>query len=44
MKDILIRESRESDYQAIVGINDAEVQYTSPMDIKRLHELDQFSA
>ena len=44
MKDILIRESRESDYQAIVDINDAEVQYTSPMDIKRLRELDQFSA
>ena len=44
MKDILIRESRESDYQAIVDINDAEVQYTSPMDIKRLRVLDQFSA
>ena len=43
MKDILIRESREADYQAIVDINDAEVQYTSPMDLKRLRELDQFS-
>ena len=44
MKKILIRESHEFDYQTIVDINDAEVQHTSPMDIKRLRDLDYFSA
>ena len=44
MKEILIRESNEFDYQTIVDINDVEVQHTSPMNIKRLHDLDQFSS
>ena len=44
MKEILIRKSRERDYQTIVAINEDEVQHTSPMDIKRLRNLDHFSA
>ncbi|MBW2636902.1 MAG: GNAT family N-acetyltransferase [Deltaproteobacteria bacterium] len=44
MKNILIRDSNELDYQTIVDINDVEVQHTSPMDVKHLRDLDQFSA
>ena len=43
MKEVLIRESHEIDYQTIVDINDVEVRHTSPMDIKRLRDLDHFS-
>jgi len=44
MGKFLIRDSNELDYQTIVDINDVEVQYTSPMDVKRLRYLDQLSA
>lgn len=44
MKDVLIRAVRESDYPAIVALNDAEVQHTSPMDLPRLRDLDSVSA
>lgn len=44
MGKFLIRDSSELDYQTIVDINDVEVQYTSPMDVKRLRDLDQLSA
>ncbi len=44
MGKFLIRDSNELDYQTIVDINDVEVQYTSPMDVKRLRDLDQLSA
>ncbi len=43
MKKFLIRESHETDFQTIVDINDAEVRQTSPMDIKRLRDLDHIS-
>ncbi len=41
---MLIRDSQEFDYQAIVAINDVEVQHTSSMNGKRLRELDQLSS
>jgi predicted GNAT superfamily acetyltransferase len=44
MEQILIRNPNTFDYQAIVDINSAEVQHTSPMNAKYLHDLDQFSS
>jgi len=44
MGKFLIRDSSELDHQTIVNINDVEVQYTSPMDVKRLRDLEQLSA
>jgi len=44
MIEVLIREAQAFDYPTIVGINDAEVRHTSPMDMGRLHDLDQLAA
>ena len=42
--DILIRNTVESDFNSIVDLNESEVEYTSPMNIDRLRELDQYSS
>lgn len=44
MEDISIRDARKEDYPAIVGLNDGEVEHTSPMDLKRLGLLASLAA
>ena len=39
-----IRKSTPSDFEAIIALNDAEVQQTSPMDLKRLIALVEMAA
>ena len=41
MQDVIIRDAHDEDFQLIVDINDAEVQHTSPMSVRRLSDLDQ---
>jgi uncharacterized protein len=43
MNAVTIRDANESDYDAIVRLNDAEVQHTSHMDVERLRYLDNIS-
>jgi uncharacterized protein len=43
MITVPLRDATESDFEAIVRLNDAEVQHTSPMDIERLRHLDSIS-
>jgi predicted GNAT superfamily acetyltransferase len=38
-----LRQANESDFDAILRLNDAEVQHTSPMDLERLRHLDDIS-
>ena len=44
MKDILIRDVGKFDYQTIVDINAVESQNTSPINLQRLRDLEQFSS
>ena len=39
-----IRDSTPSDFEAIIGLNDAEVQQTSPMNLERLIALVEMAA
>jgi len=39
-----IRDANESHFESILGINDIEIQQTSPMDLERLRSLHQLSA
>ncbi len=43
MNQVSIRDAQESDFEAIVELNDAEVQQTSAMDMERLRHLDGIS-
>jgi uncharacterized protein len=44
MGDTKIRQADETDFQAIVELNDSEVQHTSAMDIKRLKYLHSLAS
>ena len=44
MKHIAIRDANEMDFVAVVALNAAEVQHTSPMDEARLRQLDGLSS
>ncbi len=44
MAEIRIRDIEEKDYARIVGLNEAVVQQTSPMDLQRLRLLDDLSS
>jgi len=44
MSPVPIRDAIESDFESIVGLNDAEVVQTSAMDRDRLRALDRLSA
>ncbi len=43
MNVVFLRPAQEADFPAILRLNDAEVQHTSPMDVDRLRLLDGFS-
>lgn len=42
--DILIRNARHADFGEIVSLNKGAEQYTSPLDLARLVELDHYAA
>ncbi|MGH8106567.1 MAG: GNAT family N-acetyltransferase [Arenimonas sp.] len=44
MTNITIRDATDSDFEAIIRLNDVEVQQTSAMDLERLRVFDQLSA
>jgi uncharacterized protein len=44
MSAIVIRQANEKDFQAIVELNDSEVQHTSAMDINRLEHLHSLAS
>jgi len=43
MSGMAIRDAREGDFSAILALNDAEVRYTSAMDLLRLRHLDDLA-
>lgn len=43
MNGVTLRVAQEADFEAIVRLNEAEVQQTSAMDVERLKQLDQMS-
>jgi uncharacterized protein len=43
MNNVCLRRAMESDFTAILRLNDTEVQHTSPMDLARLRHLDGIS-
>lgn len=44
MSSIVIRQADKPDFQAIVALNDSEIQHTSAMDIKRLKYLHSLAS
>jgi hypothetical protein len=44
LKKVLIFDAYENDYPAIVKLNDVAVEFTSPMDLKRLSFLASLAA
>ena len=43
MNGVCLRSAQEADFEAIVRLNEAEVQHTSVMDLERLRHLDRLS-
>lgn len=43
MNQVSIRDAKESDFEAIIELNEAEVQQTSAMDIEQLRHFDKIS-
>ena len=43
MSNIILRKAISLDFDAIITLNTAEIQYTSPMDQTRLHHLDSLA-